>query len=157
MGDEKPAARRRDTLISTAVSLVAITIASAAWISGAMIVAFPQYALSMDVGGLLRDFLTRDHHALALLILLFADIFIAVLVLNDVHVRNSLTAGRRVGVFILFLLLYLLVALLGPTFFKASLEADPFWIGLLALFAVGVPRGMAYAPPQRAVRVGRLT
>ncbi|RYD56133.1 MAG: hypothetical protein EOP60_05445 [Sphingomonadales bacterium] len=146
---------RRTLFSDSIVSFLAITVASAAWITGALIVAFPKYAFSLDIVDLLRDFLTQEHHALTLLILLFADIFIAIMVLNDVHVRNSLVEGRRIGLFFLCLLLYLIFALLGPSFLKPTLDSNPIWLGLLALCAFGVPRGMAYAPPQKAIAVGR--
>jgi hypothetical protein len=140
----------RAALIAAILSVSALYVAAAGWIVGAMIVAFPELTFSLKLQDVLRDFITSKDRPITLFILLLADIYISIGILQHNGIREGLFGPKRAGWTLGSLLVYVLVALFGPRIGVGLLREHPSAIGMFALLLFAVPRALSYAPPERA-------
>ncbi|HYG27844.1 MAG TPA: hypothetical protein VD906_13165 [Caulobacteraceae bacterium] len=132
------------------VSFIIIFLAASAWVTGAMVVAFPQHMLNLHFQQMFTDFLASGWHPGSLGFLLLADIAIAIGLLNDIRMKESLMIRPRVAAVLACMIVFILITMAMPEYGKDLLLAHPVPLGLLTLLVVAVPRGISYAPPARA-------
>jgi hypothetical protein len=135
-------------------SYLSVGAGAALWMSGSMVVAFPEDALSLHYAPISEQFLQTPWHPASLLALLLIDIGIAIGLLKDFRVRDGLSAGNRLAVVVFALLIFLILAIIVPIFNEPLIEVHPLIVVGLALGCLALLRAMSYAPPQRARPVG---
>jgi hypothetical protein len=132
------------------VSWCAILCGAALWITGALIVAFPVHATSLEVDVVIKSFIENERHPITLSTLLSLDILISLLILRDKRVHRAFTETKRMCVTVLACFLFLGIGFFLPTMNSALVLAHVLMFGWGAIGCLLIIRAISYAPPQVA-------
>jgi hypothetical protein len=124
------------------------------WLVGSLIVAFPIQALSMDIAGIMKAFMTGQQHPVSVLILWMLDMVIALACLQDSKIRAGMS--RWLGTLLTALLAYLTLAVFVPAANPAFTAGHPVAMATGALFCMLIARALSYSAPENARRVKTL-
>jgi len=133
-------------------SLIAIVMAALMWLLASMAVAFPGDVLTGQFSHLFDQFFHGISHPLSVVFLLFTDIVIAILLLQEARVSQAFQ-GKLLGIVLTAIILYGVVTLALPAFNAGIVTAHTLGLGLFAFFLIGIPRAVSYGAPVRAKRV----
>ncbi|MFZ3352016.1 MAG: hypothetical protein WA268_14225 [Xanthobacteraceae bacterium] len=128
-------------------SCALVALGAMLWVTGAMIVAFPNSTTALQFQQMYAGFLGDFMHPVSIIFLWVLDVFIVVGCLQDGRIRAAI--GKWLTWILGALVLFIIVAIIVPHSNPALSAGHALAIGLFATLFIVIARALSYVAPQQ--------